>query len=181
MTSAAKKYFDVLSYVKTSKALGVKEDLAEYQARQLAEIIDIASANTQEEFTVRELATKTDIHELREATKTDIQAVKTDIHELRAATQADIHELRSELKADIYELGTTLRTEFKADIYELRTELKTDIRELRTDVNGLKDTTKDLVDRIGNLRYDTIKFVVWTGVSIVVFIGTMMAKGFHWL
>src|SRR3990167_599308 len=170
MTSAAKKYFDVLSYVKTSKALGVKEDLAEYQARQLAEIIDIASANTQEEFTVRELATKT-----------DIQAVKTDIHELRAATQADIHELRSELKADIYELGTTLRTEFKADIYELRTELKTDIRELRTDVNGLKDTTKDLVDRIGNLRYDTIKFVVWTGVSIVVFIGTMMAKGFHWL
>src|SRR3989338_8208862 len=170
MTSAAKKYFDVLSYVKTSKALGVKEDLAEYQARQLAEIIDIASANTQEEFTVRELATKTDIHELREATKTDIQAVKTDIHELRAATQADIHELRSELKADIYELGTTLRTEFK-----------TDICELRTDVNGLKDTTKDLVDRIGNLRYDTIKFVVWTGVSIVVFIGTMMAKGFHWL
>src|SRR3989338_5668000 len=166
MTSAAKKYFDVLSYVKTSKALGVKEDLAEYQARQLAEIIDIASANTQEEFTVRELATKTDIHELRAATKTDIQAVKTDIHELRAATQADIHELRSELKADIY---------------ELRTELKTDIRELRTDVNGLKDTTKDLVDRIGNLRYDTIKFVVWTGVSIVVFIGTMMAKGFHWL
>src|SRR3990167_7799861 len=141
MTSAAKKYFDVLSYVKTSKALGVKEDLAEYQARQLAEIIDIASANTQEEFTVRELATKT----------------------------------------DIYELGTTLRTEFKADIYELRTELKTDIRELRTDVNGLKDTTKDLEDRIGNLRYDTIKFVVWTGVSIVVFIGTMMAKGFHWL
>src|SRR3990167_7016890 len=125
MTSAAKKYFDVLSYVKTSKALGVKEDLAEYQARQLAEIIDIASANTQEEFTVRELATK------------------TDIHELRAATQADIHELRTELKADIYELGTTLRTEFKADIYELRTELKTDIRELRTDVNGLKDTTKD--------------------------------------
>src|SRR3990167_3394138 len=126
MTSAAKKYFDVLSYVKTSKALGVKEDLAEYQARQLAEIIDIASANTQEEFTVRELATKTDIH-------------------------------------------------------ELRAETKTDIHELRTDVNGLKDTTKDLVDRIGNLRYDTIKFVVWTGVSIVVFIGTMMAKGFHWL
>ncbi len=37
------------------------------------------------------------------------------------------------------------------------------------------------------LRYDTLKFIVWTGIAVVIALGGMMAslaamiaKGFHW-
>lgn len=126
MASAAKQHFDVLAYVKTSKALGVKEELAEYQARQFEQVLDIASANTKEEFNVRELATK----------------------------------------SDISQLGTELRADIK------RLELAT------------KSDTAQLDVKIEQYRFDTLKFVVWTGVGVTLSLGGLLsgllAKGFHW-
>ena len=53
-------------------------------------------------------------------------ATKTDIAELRA----DMAELRAELKTDMAEL----RAELKTDMADLRTELKTDMAELKHDL-----------------------------------------------
>ncbi len=134
MASAAKKqHFDALAFVKKSKAFGVKEELAEYQARSLEQVIDIAASNTQEEFNMRELATKMDVHEVR----------------------AEIKDLRTELKDGI----NALRVEIK----DVRTELKSDMQ---------------------TQKYDSLRFIVWTGVSVVVsltgILGGLICKGFHW-
>lgn len=98
--SATAKHFDTLAFVKKSKELGVKEEIAEYQARQIESAIDIAVCTANDEFKTQELATKVDIKQL-------------------------------ELKIEQY-------------------------------------------------RYDSLKFIVWTGVSIVVFLTSVLAKGFHW-
>lgn len=60
--------FDVHSFVKTSKELGVPESVAEYQARQIEQAIDIAITQTKESLRVEELVTKTDLkREIAEA------------------------------------------------------------------------------------------------------------------
>ena len=64
MSSMSTRHFDALAFVKKSKELGVKEEIAEYQARQLEEVIDIASTAAKEEFNIHELATKTDLKQL---------------------------------------------------------------------------------------------------------------------
>lgn len=112
MSSAAvARHFDTLAFVKKSKELGVKEDLAEYQARQLEQVIDIASAFALEEFNIHELATRTDLK-------------------------------------------------------QLEVDLKIEIKQLEV--------------KIEQYRYDTLKFVVWTGIGVIVFLGGLLAKGFHW-
>lgn len=42
-------------------------------------------------------------------------------------------------------------------------------------------TKKDLELAIEKLRYETLRFVVWTSVGVIVALGGMMSKGFHWL
>jgi len=131
--SMNEKHFDALGFVKKSKELGVPEELAEYQARQLENVVDIASHSTRKEFDTRD-----------PATKMDLLTTKT--------------ELQTEMKA----LGTELRAEMK----ELGNEIK------HLDV------------KVERYRYDSLKFTVWTGVSVVVFLSGLMisllAKGFHW-
>lgn len=42
----------------------------------------------------------------------------------------------------------------------------------------------DLQKEIAVLRYDTLNFIIWTGVGVSVTLGTtlggMLARGFHW-
>ena len=116
--SRAEKHFDALDFVKKSKALGVKDELAEYQARQLENVIDIAAFTARQEFNVHELATKTDLKQL------EVEIVKFGV---------EIKQIESKL-------------EIKIEQY----------------------------------RYDTLKFVIWTGVGVVIFLGGLLAKGFHW-
>lgn len=33
---------------------------------------------------------------------------------------------------------------------------------------------------IETLRYQTLKFIVWTGISVIAAMFGMLAKGFHW-
>ena len=78
--------FDTLKFARRLKQAGLPEAqaeaMAEAQIEAFAEALDT------------QLATKTDIAELRQATKTDIA-------ELRQATQADIAELREATQANI--------------------------------------------------------------------------------
>lgn len=57
---------------------------------------------------------------------------------------------------------------------------KKDLTELATK-KDLELTKQDLELAIEKLRYETLRFVVWTGVGVIVALGGMMSKGFHWL
>lgn len=39
---------------------------------------------------------------------------------------------------------------------------------------------RDIELAMAKLRYEMFKFIVWTGVGVVVALGSMLAKGFHW-
>ncbi len=145
MTSSTAKQFDMLAFIHGLKERGVKEDLAEYQARQLAQVIDIATAQSRGEVHSQELATK-----------------------------IDIKQLEVDLKSDIKQLEVDLRS----DIKQLEVDLKSDIKRLEVD---LKIEIKQLEVKLEQYRYDSLKFTVWTGIGVVVFLGGMLVKGFHWL
>ena len=76
-----------------------------------------------------DVATKTDIDNLRIATKTDIDnlrvATKTDINSLRVATKAEIENLRAVMDARFD--ATAAR--FDTKISDLRTEIATQFKE----------------------------------------------------
>lgn len=64
MATAVIKHFDTLDYVEKSKELGVDENVAKYQARQIEQAIDIAVNTARTEIENKELATKHDIKKL---------------------------------------------------------------------------------------------------------------------
>jgi len=63
-------------------------------------------------------------------------------------------------------------------ISEVKSELKKDLKE-ELHLDDLT-TKKDLELAIEKIRYETLKFTVWTGVGVVTAIAGMLAKGFHW-
>ena len=125
--------FDTHRFVKRLTDCG----FTELQAETLAdEHVALLNAN---------LATKTDIDALRQATKADIAEVKADIDALRQATKADIDALRQATKADIDALRQATKAdiaEVKADIDALRQTTKADIAEVKADIDALRQATK---------------------------------------
>ena len=169
------KHFDSLDFVKKSKALGVKDELAEYQARQFENVIDIASAVT------HELATKTDIARLEIAMKSDSKqlevvesTLKSEIKQVESALSAEIKQVESALRSEIKQVESTLGAEIK----QVASTLVTVESTLRSEI---KQTESTLEVKIEQYRYDTLKFVVWTGIGVVIFLGGLLVKGFHWL
>jgi hypothetical protein len=69
MTTTAIKHFDILEYVKKAKENGIKEEFAEYTARQFEQLAEAQAEAIQEQNTkiaaleTKELATKGDIRE----------------------------------------------------------------------------------------------------------------------
>lgn len=61
MSALTIKHFDALSYVKKAKELGTSEELAEFQARQIEDAIEVAILNIKEEIANKDLATKRDL------------------------------------------------------------------------------------------------------------------------
>lgn len=87
------------------------------------------------------------------------------IHDLK---EAGFTDQQSEVQARKLELV----------ISEVKSELKKDIKdELHFDE---LTTKKDLELAIEKIRYETLKFTVWTGVAVVMATAGMLAKGFHW-
>ncbi len=173
MSSAAVKHFDMLAFVKRSKELGVKEDLAEYQARQLEQVIDIASAASKEEFNAHEFSTKTDLKQV----EVNLKQVEVNLKQV----EANLKQVEANLKIDIKQLEVDLNqveANLKIDIKQLEVDLKSEIKQLEID---LKKEIKHLDVKIEQYRYDTLKFIVWTGIGVVVFLSGLLAKGFHWL
>lgn len=105
------------------------------------------------------------------AIETAVQHIHSDHNEL--ATRGDLLGL----KRDLSDVDNSL----KADILATENRLQANIlaTENRLQANILVTENK-LKDKINNLRYDTLKFVVWTGVGVVVCVAGMLGKGFHW-
>lgn len=73
MTALYLRHFDALSFVKKLKELGASEEMAEYQVRQMEDVIDIAVSNIEN----RELASKSDIQETKgEIRKSELRLQK---------------------------------------------------------------------------------------------------------
>ena len=73
MTAIAINHFDVFGYVKKSRELGVSEQVAEYQARQIEQSIEIAVKTARAEIENKELATKKDIEKNVETLRTEME------------------------------------------------------------------------------------------------------------
>ena len=92
------------------------------------------------------------------------------MHELKDAGFTD---RQSEVQAKkieqvVVEIQNGLAT--KQDLEELRLSAKKD----------LALTKKDLELAIEKLRYESLRFTVWTGIGVIAAVGSMLAKGFHW-
>ena len=83
MTTTALRHFDTLDYVEKSKALGVDENLAKYQARQIEQAIDIAVDRARTDIENKELATKHDIEKVETKIGTEIHRLETQIHKAK--------------------------------------------------------------------------------------------------
>ena len=79
MTAHAIQHFDALGYVDRSKSLGLDENLAKYQARQMEEILKIAANNNRAETEAKELASKKDLMEVKGVLRLEIQKAKFEI------------------------------------------------------------------------------------------------------
>ncbi len=88
--AATIKHFDILDFVKKSKELGVSEPVAEYQARQIEQAIDIAVLTAKEEIHVKDLATSRDMKELE-------LRISSNIKELELKLEAKIAESKTQV------------------------------------------------------------------------------------
>lgn len=114
------------------------------------------------------------VKQIESAIETAVQFVQHDIHNKDFSTKADVTETKTELKTDIQ----AVKTELKDEIQAVRTELKDEIQTVRTE---LKNDIINLDLKIAELRYDMLKFIIWTGLGGVIALGGMMARGFHWI
>ena len=79
MTAYVIQHFDALSYVDQSKSLGVNEEVAKHQARQMEELLKIAANNYHAENQAKELATKKDLIEAKSELRLEIQKSKLEM------------------------------------------------------------------------------------------------------
>ncbi len=106
--------FDTLAYSKRLQEAGVPSAQAEAHA--------IAQADFLTHYLLSEVATKTDLAEVKTELKTDIAEVKAEIAEVKT----EIAEVKAELKTEIAELKAELKTEIagiKTDMAEMETRL----------------------------------------------------------
>jgi len=110
---------------------------------------------------------------VQEATEGADLATKTDIGDLRTELKADIAALRSEVKADI----AALRAEFKREIAALRTELNAQVADLRSELRQVElrleariEAMKgDILNRVFGLILGTLV------VNIIAIVGAIFA------
>ena len=93
--------------------------------------------------------------------------------------RAGFTEQQSEGQARaLEEVLSSLRQEVKQ---EFKQEINYNDLSTKGDVRLVKDDIARLELAIEKVRYDALKFTVWTGVIVIFTLGGMLAKGFHWL
>ena len=103
--------FNALKYIRNLEAVGIRREQAEAQVQLVLDAIG------------DEVATKTDMAELKSELKTEIAAVKSEL-------KLEIADLRSELKSDLAELRSEIAG-VKLDVAQLKSETKAEIAVLK--------------------------------------------------
>jgi hypothetical protein len=101
------------------------------------------------------------------ATKTDIHDVKAEIEQLRLSTKADIEQLRLSTKADIEQL----RLATEAQIDRVKMEVRTEIQDVKAD---LRTTTAELRADMQGIKAELIRWLFGAALAIVSAMGIML-------
>lgn len=98
------------------------------------------------------------------------------MHDLK---EAGFTDKQSEVQARRLELVVAnVQAELKQDIKQ---ELQIDDLVHKKDLDlAVERIRADLQLELGKIRYETLKFTIWTGVAVVASMAGMLAKGFHW-
>ncbi len=97
--------FDTLKYTRELEKLGFNKNHAEKLINLLRDIMKY------------DLATKTDLFDIRNEIKDVYNELKADIQDVRNELKADIQDVRNELKSDIQELRNEIKIiEFKLTV-----------------------------------------------------------------
>lgn len=91
MTTLTIKHFDILEYVKKAKEYGIKEEFAEYSARQIGQLADTVQEQKQEIDSLKHL---------EPATKKDLELVKLEL-------QKEIINIESRLIKWVFGVGVS--------------------------------------------------------------------------
>jgi len=108
------------------------ESLGEEEAATLMEHlppVGWADVATKSDIDNLRVATKSDIDNLRVATKTDFDNLRADFDNLRTATKTDFDNLRTSTKTDFDNLRTSLSDRMDKMAADLRTEMANQFRE----------------------------------------------------
>lgn len=85
MATITIKHFDILEYVKKAKEYGIKEEFAEFQARQIAQLADTIEEQRQEIESLKQLqpSTKKDLEVTKLELQKEIEVVRKEIEVVR--------------------------------------------------------------------------------------------------
>ena len=75
--------FDPIEYIKSLRNLGVKQEVAEVQAKELEHVIEQTRQETRQIFENKELATKGDIENTKLTLQKEIETVRKEIEVVR--------------------------------------------------------------------------------------------------
>ncbi len=132
---------DTLAISKRLQAAGTPKKQAETQAEVWGEII------------TQNLASKTDIEMLRNASRMDIErlhnASKTDIEMLRNTSKMDIARIEEKIEV--------LRKDTKTDIAKVEEKIEALRKDTKTDIENLR---KDLTIEIEKIKTDIMKWII---------------------
>ena len=96
--------------------------------------------------------------------------------QIEQAIAAAVTVVKEELKPEESITKIDIRV-IKDDVQDL----KADVQVIKEDVQTVKADVHSLELKIEQYKYDTLKFTIWTGIGVIVAIGGMLAKGFHWV
>jgi uncharacterized membrane protein len=119
------------------------------QSDALVEVISNLNAQIVTKADIKDMATKSDITEV----KVGIQKVETELKTEIAEVKADIQKVETELKVEFAEL----KAETKADIEHLRVETKADIAEVKSDIVHLEQR---MTIKLGAIMIAGVGFIV---------------------
>ena len=174
--------FDSLAYAKEMEAGGFTRQQSEAFAAAQGKILKDA-------FAASELATKTDIRDVRDEIqdvraelKADIQDVRNEIQAVRTELKADIQDVRNEIQA--------VRAELKADIQDVRNEIqdvRNEVQDVRLDVQNVRLEVQDVRSEVKGVEMRLLRWQIGIGAAIVSFmlagfggIAAIMAKALEW-
>ena len=156
--------FDSLAYAKEMEAGGFTRQQSEAFAAAQGKILKDA-------FAASELATKTDIRDVRD-----------EIQDVRAELKADIQDVRNEIQ-DVRNEIQDVRTELKAEIQDVRNE----IQDVRLDVQNVRLEVQDVRNEVKGVERRLLRWQIGIGAAIVSFmlagfggIAAIMAKALEW-